>query len=141
MINPIDIRQLIPQRQPIMMVDELVDADEQSAVCRLTVRQDNFFLQSDGTLAETGIIEHMAQTASAHAGFLALQRGSTDEAPIGYIAEVKNFSLLSQPRQGDTLTTTVRTLLQAGNVTAVSAETNAEDRPIATTQLKIALKE
>ncbi len=141
MIDSIDIRQLIPQRQPIMMVDQLVDADEQSAVCQLTIRQDNFFLQSDGTLAETGIIEHMAQTASAHCGFLALQSGSNDEAPIGYIAEVKGFSLLSQPKLGDTLTTTIRTLLSAENVTVVSAETNAQDRPIATTQLKISLKE
>lgn len=141
MIDQIDIWQLIPQRQPIMMVDQLVDADEQSAVCQLTIRQDNFFLQSDGTLAETGIIEHMAQTASAHAGYLALKNGSNDEAPIGYIAEVKNFSLLSHPKQGDVLTTTVRTLLQAGNVTVVSAETAVDGKPIAQTQLKISLKE
>ncbi len=140
MIDYIDIRQLIPQRQPIMMVDALVEADEQSATSRLIIRDNNFFLQEDGCLGEVGLIEHMAQTASAHAGYMAFKQG-VQEAPIGYIGEVKGFCLYMLPKKGDELTTTVQIVLQAGNVTVVNAMTKVDDSLVAETQLKISLKE
>ena len=53
----LNIKQLIPQRSPIMMVDELLCVNGDEAQCRLTVREDNFFLEADGLIAEVGIID------------------------------------------------------------------------------------
>ena len=51
-----DIKNLIPQRSPIMMVDELLEAHDDVARCSLTIREDNFFLEPDDAIAEPGVI-------------------------------------------------------------------------------------
>ena len=63
-METIPIEALIPQRDPILMVDELLEASDDAATTSLTVRDDNFFLDEEGKLAETGLIEHIAQSAS-----------------------------------------------------------------------------
>ena len=39
-----DIKKLIPQRSPIMMVDELLCVNGDEAKCQLTIRNDNYFI-------------------------------------------------------------------------------------------------
>ena len=132
-----NIQALIPQRPPIIMVDELTEADEEQALCQLTVRKDNFFLQSDGTMAETGIIEHIAQSASAYAGHKALQ-GGAKVPPVGYIGEIKNFHLYQLPQVGDQLQTTIVMGPEAQGVTLLHGETLRNGKElVAKTQMKI----
>ena len=80
-----------------MMVDELLCVNGDEAQCRLAVREDNFFLEEDGLIAEVGIIEHIAQSASAFAGYRAVEEEGATEPPVGYIGEVKNFHLTQRP--------------------------------------------
>ena len=92
-----DITRLIPQRAPILMVDALLEAQDDTATTCLTIRPDNYFLDEDGRLDETGLIEHIAQSASALAGYKALRAGAA-QPPVGYIGEVKKFRCLRRPR-------------------------------------------
>ena len=131
-----DIKNLIPQRSPIMMVDELLEAYDDVARCSLTIREDNFFLESDGAIAEPGVIEHIAQSASAFAGYDALHSGAT-EPPVGFIGEVKRFRLYRRPCKGETLVTTITMGPTVGGVTIISGETVSGEETIATTQMKI----
>ncbi len=124
-----------------MMVDELLWAEDDVCACRLTVRGDNFFMEEDGMLAEPGVIEHIAQSASAFAGHRAVCEGAT-EPPVGYIGEVKNFRLSRRPRLGDELTTTITMGATVGGVTIISGETvDAGGEPVAETQMKIFVRE
>ena len=133
----LNIKQLIPQRSPIMMVDELLCVNGDEAQCRLTVREDNFFLEADGLIAEVGIIEHIAQSASAFAGYRAIEAGAT-EPPVGYIGEVKNFHLSQRPAVGDVLITTITMGPTVDGVTIISGECKREDgEAIADTRMKI----
>ncbi len=135
------IEEFIPQRSPIMMVDELLWAEDDVCACRLTVREDNFFIEQDNMLAEPGVIEHIAQSASAFAGYRAVLEGAT-EPPVGYIGEVKNFRLYRRPRLGDVLTTTISMGDTVGGVTIIYGTTLAKDEaPIAETQMKIFVRE
>ena len=131
-----DIKNLIPQRSPIMMVDELLEAHDDVASCSLTIREDNFFLESDGAIAEPGVIEHIAQSASAFAGYDALHSGAT-EPPVGFIGEVKRFRLYRRPCKGETLVTTITMGPTVSGVTIISGETVSGEETIATTQMKI----
>ena len=83
-----DIKQLIPQREPFIMVDEIEVSDDTHAVTALAVRSGNYFMLPDGTMSETGLIEHIAQSCSALMGCLAL---GMENPPIGLIGEVKHF--------------------------------------------------
>ena len=133
----LNIKQLIPQRSPIMMVDELLCVNGDEAQCRLTVREDNFFLEADGLIAEVGIIEHIAQSASAFAGYRAIEAGAT-EPPVGYIGEVKNFHLSQRPAVGDVLITTITMGPTVDGVTIISGECKREDgEAVADTRMKI----
>lgn len=135
------IEDLIPQRLPIMMVDELLWAEDDVCACRLLVRADNFFLEEDGMMAEPGVIEHIAQSASAFAGYRAVCNGA-EEPPVGYIGEVKNFRLCRRPRLGDVLTTTITMGATVGGVTIIHGTTCAADgETVAETQMKIFVRE
>ena len=80
------IKELIPQRHPIMMVDTFYDATEMECNTGLTILKDNIFCEN-GSLLEPGIIEHIAQSASAHAGYKEKLKNSPNP-PVGYIGEV-----------------------------------------------------
>ncbi len=135
-----DIKSLIPQREPVLLVDALDGADGDTARTRLTVRRDNDFVGDDGTLAEPGLVEHIAQSASAFAGYKALEAGAT-EPPVGYIGEVKKFRCLRCPRVGEELQTTVTFGPEVGGVTALAGETCVGEETVAVTQMKIYVAE
>ena len=90
-----DIKSLIPQREPILLVDALVGVEGDMARTQLTVRRDNSFVGDDGLLAEPGLIEHIAQSASAFAGYKAMEAGASRTAGRLYrrSEEVSLFSL------------------------------------------------
>ena len=131
------IEQLIPQRDPIVMVDALVEADgSERAVCRLLVTPGNYFVDENGLLAEAGLVEHIAQSASAFAGYLSRQAGA-EEPPVGYIGEVKKFHCYRRPAVGEQLTTLITRGVEVGGVSIVSGEVRVGDELVADTQLKI----
>ena len=123
-----------------MMVDELLKVVGDECTCRLTVREDNFFLEEDGQMAEPGVIEHIAQSASAFAGYRAVAEGAT-EPPVGYIGEVKNFRLYLRPRLGDDLQTTITMGATVAGVTIINGTTFVGEETIAETQMKIFVRE
>ena len=123
-----------------MMVDELLKVVGDECTCRLTVREDNFFLEEDGQMAEPGVIEHIAQSASAFAGYRAVAEGAT-EPPVGYIGEVKNFRLYRRPRLGDDLQTTITMGATVAGVTIINGTTLVGEETIAETQMKIFVRE
>ena len=133
---PID--RLIPQRAPILMVDRLLEAQDDTARTCLTIRPDNFFLDEDGCLDETGLIEHIAQSASALAGYKALRAGAS-RPPVGYIGEVKRFRLLRRPQRGETVITAISFGAETGGITLLTGETRVGDETVATTQMKISI--
>ncbi len=135
-IGNIDIQRLIPQRAPIRMVDRLVSCADGTATTELTIQPDNFFIEDDGLMAETGLIENIAQSASAMAGAEAVEAGATNP-PVGYIGEVKNFRLHRRPAPGERLTTTIVKGPEVEGVTILSGRTESAGETLAETQMKI----
>lgn len=139
-MEQIPITRLIPQRDPIRMVDALESCGEGQAVTIFEVKPGNFFLDDDGLLAVPGMVEHIAQSASAMAGYEALQVGA-DNPPVGYIGEVKNFVCHRRPHAGERLTTTIEKGPEVEGVTIVRGETRVGDEVVAETQMKIYIDE
>lgn len=135
-----DIRELIPQRDPICMVDRLLRVEGDVAETCFTVRADNFFLDDDGLLAETGVMEHIAQSASAYAGWRARQRGA-QTAPLGFIGEVKKYRCYRRPAVDEELQTTITLLTEFDGILVIGAETRVADDVVAETQMKVAMEE
>ncbi len=132
----IAIEKLIPQRYPIKVVDSLVEVNGEDAVCQLTLRADNCFIEGDGKMAEPGLIEHIAQSASAFAGYRAVSSGAT-EPPLGYIGEVKGFQCHYRPSLGETLLTTISMGPEIDGITLISGVVKSGDKVVAETRMKI----
>ena len=132
------IFQLIPQRPPIVMVDVVYSADEMSAETGLTVHEDNIFVR-DGRFREPGLIEHIAQSAAALAGYGSFARG--EEPKLGYIGEIKDCNLFALPSIGEELRTTIRLVTEVAGIRLISAETKVNDEIVAACLMKIFLKE
>ena len=130
-----ELFKLMPQRNPIVMVDKILDAEGDVAHTGLTVTDRNYFLEEDGRMAEPGLIEHIAQSASAFKGHKALLAG--EPLPIGYIGEVKKFHCYVRPAVGDELTTTVTLGAEVNGVTLMTGETRCGEVLVADTQMKI----
>ena len=139
MMEIVDVTKLVPQRAPILMVDRLTDATDDVAVTGFVVKADNYFLDDDGLLAEVGLIEHIAQSASAFAGYKALLAGSS-EPPVGYIGEIKKFHCYRRPAPGEELNTTITMGAEVAGVTIIKGETRVKDETVADAQMKIFIK-
>ena len=133
-----DIKRLIPQREPFMMMDEIEASDGTHAVTALTVLKENYFILYDSTMAETGLIEHIAQSCSALMGLQVLeQENPSEKPPVGLIGEIKRFECMRRPNIGEKVCTTIEFGFTFGNVTMATGESRVGDETIAKAQLKI----
>jgi predicted hotdog family 3-hydroxylacyl-ACP dehydratase len=131
------IKELIPQRDPVIMIDAFYDATESEADTGLTIARNTFFC-NDGLLTEPGLIEHIAQSASAFAGYKA--KLANQPAPLGFIAEVRKCRIHFLPKAGNELRTHLRILSEALGVSLLTAETKVNSETVVQCQMKIFIK-
>jgi 3-hydroxyacyl-[acyl-carrier-protein] dehydratase len=114
-----NIQQYIPQRAPMVMIDDLVEVSSVHATTRLAIRNENIFLER-GCLGEPGMVENIAQTAAVQAGYQFKVKDIP--VPIGYIAAVKNLQIYRNPELGSSITTSVRITNQVLDVTVAEGK-------------------
>lgn len=132
---PIDIIEtLIPQRRPFVMIDKLLGVTEASTTTGFTIKPDNIFVEN-GVFKEPGLVENIAQTAAASAGYVA----HTENQPVkvGYIGAVNGLQIFSLPKVGDELITEITTENQIFDVTLISGKITCNGHLIAQCKMKI----
>lgn len=132
------IKKLIPQREPIIMVDSIFDHEEGKVIGGLVVKKDSIFIENN-QLKEPGILEHMAQTVALYTGYQFYIRN--ESAPIGYIGSMKSIEINRLPKVNETLRTTATILHEVMGVTLVSIETKIEEEVIAKGEMKTVIAE
>lgn len=137
-IQQIDIRTLLPQRPPILMVDRLLSADDKRTETELLVRADNIFVEN-GMLKAYAIIENMAQTCAAQLGYADVYVNGHNDVRIGYIGSVKRMQIDDSPRVGESLRTRMEVVEDFGDLKLVTAESFVNNHRIAVAELTIAL--
>jgi predicted hotdog family 3-hydroxylacyl-ACP dehydratase len=85
-----NILDLIPQRQPMVLIDQLISVGENSASGRLFIRESNVFC-AGGYFQEGGLMEFIAQTAAAWKGYRQLSQ--QEGVNPGFIGAIKNLSV------------------------------------------------
>lgn len=129
-----EVMELIPQRPPVIMVDKLLYNDEVRTISGFTILEENIFSEG-GVLKEPGIIENIAQTAAARAGYY--YKSKNEKPPIGFIGAVKNLFINFLPEVGKELVTEVKVETEVMNATVISAEVKCEDKIVAGGEMKI----
>jgi len=132
-----EITKYIPQRFPIVMIHQLIEASNSHAVTQLLIQPENIFVWK-GFFTEPGLVENIAQTAAVHVGFQCVQQNLP--IPIGYIASIKNLIIHSLPKQEVTLTTSVKITNKVMDVTVAEGRVEADGVLLCSCEMRIFAK-
>ena len=114
-----EVFNLIPQKQPMAMVDGLIAHDETTTTSRLALNKQNIFCKN-GFFYEPGLIENIAQTVALRAGYIA---NKNDVDPkLGFIGAVKRMHIFELPCDTDILHTKITVLNQLMNASIINGE-------------------
>ncbi len=103
----IDIKNFLPHRPPMLMVNNIISIDSESVSAEFHIERDCIFVEK-GRLTETGLIENAAQACSAIVGqsyFEVDDLEGEGNKIIGYISAIKKVEILQLPQVEDTLIT------------------------------------
>lgn len=127
----------IPQRLPFVMIDTLLYADENIVQTVFTVTAENVLVMN-GIFSEAGLLENIAQTAAARAGYMALQENKP--VKLGYICSVKNFEIFHLPEINAELVTEVKIETQVAGIIKVAGVVTHNSIRIAQCEMNILIK-
>jgi len=131
---PEDILSLIPQRPPFVMVDKLLSSDENSTQTTFRVNEENV-LVVNGEFSEAGLMENIAQTAAARAGYMAIM--VNNPVVVGYIGAIKNLEIFDLPEINDELVTEVKVKDQVFDMIVITGTVRCNDKLIAQCEMNI----
>ena len=106
-----DLERLLPHRPPMVFVDDVERADEESCVARWTVPGESPWVE-DGRLLRAAFIEIAAQTAALHAGLAGAESGGP--ARRGHLGMVAYFRIHGDAVVGDVLRSSARRVAAFG---------------------------
>lgn len=111
-----NLKKLLPHREPMMMVDTLLEFSAGRATVGFTILKDNLFV-ANNEFSETGLIEHMAQAAALYTGY----KNYADNQPAkeGFIASIKTISIQQLPKVNEYLKTEVAIVYELMHLTTV----------------------
>ena len=132
------IKKLIPHREPMIMVDSLLEFNDGEALVGFTILKDNIFVNND-EFSETGLIEHMAQAAALYIGFK--NHAKEQSAKEGFIASIKKLNIQKLPKVDQTITTDVSIIHEIMHMSTVKLSTFSNGIEIANAQMNTVLKE
>jgi predicted hotdog family 3-hydroxylacyl-ACP dehydratase len=126
--------ELIPQREPFVLVDEIIECSGERTLTRFSF-DSSHILCRDGLLLEAGIIENFAQSAAAGAGYHFVSQGL--DIPIGFIGSVDKLKINFRPSAGDLVETEITVAHKVMSVTVVDCISKVKDQVVATCKMKI----
>ena len=132
-----NILSLIPQRPPFIMIDKLLYCGEKISRSALLISDDNIFVEK-GEFREPGLVENIAQTAAARAGYISQKENK--QVLTGYIGSIKNLEIHALPKTGDELVTQITIENQIFEVTLISGEITCNGKVMAQCEMKIFIK-
>jgi predicted hotdog family 3-hydroxylacyl-ACP dehydratase len=129
----INLLELLPQRPPMVMIDELTHCDQTSATAVKTFSKHDYGAAEEGVL-EPALIECLAQTMAAAYGLIARSAG---EAPaIGMLVGVSNFRFHRRAAIGKILELSTSLLKRLGPLSLIKGSIRQDGVLIAEGELK-----
>ena len=131
-----DIKTVIPQREPFIMVDDIIEATPLSCETNFTVEPTNIFLK-DGLLQEPALLENIAQTCAAGFGFV--RRTGNEKPGLGFIGGISKVLVHQLPKVFSMINTKVSVIYQLQNIYLVKGENFCNGEKLLECELKIVL--
>jgi len=133
-----DIKSVIPQREPIIMIDKILNHSDEKTSTSLTIKETNIFVEED-IFQSSGLIEHIAQSSAARMGIQTTKEGK--KPLLGYIASIRNMMINRLPKVGETILTEIIITNQINNIIVVKGESKVENIVVSSCELKVFIEE
>lgn len=134
-IENIRIEDLIPHRDRMKLVDEILDINDQAARTSSVVTGD-WPLDEAGMLSPLIMVELVAQTAGVHEGWKARREGK--DGAKGWLVGIKKADFFTDAiAPGTVLTTTVRTLYALQPYAVFTGTVEAASEVLAQVELQV----
>ena len=134
-----EILKYLPQRPPFVLVDNLLGFTSDSASSAFKIDASHLLVE-DNLLTDSGLIENMAQTTALIPGANAQKEGK--EAPVGFIAVVKDVTIEKYPEVGEEIFTVSKIISRVMQMEIAEAViTNQNKETLAKAELRIFLQE
>jgi predicted hotdog family 3-hydroxylacyl-ACP dehydratase len=137
LIEKSNIKKYIPQREPFIMVDSLVSADETGFLSNFEVDSNNVLLDKE-VLSESALAENIAQTCAAGFGYLASLE-EEGEAKLGFIGAITKMEVIAEVGANTKVETRVNILNTFETIHLVEGVASANGKEIVKCQMKIVL--
>lgn len=141
---PIEIRDFLPHRAPMLMVDQIDYIDSQSVETTFFVPEDCIFTEN-GFLNESGLIENAAQTCSAIVAQDYFEEGKEKVKLIGFIGAIKKLSIKALPLIHQTLLTKAQLISKMNTddfaLCLIQCEVFSADKLLMKTTMNLIIKE
>jgi predicted hotdog family 3-hydroxylacyl-ACP dehydratase len=127
---------LIPHQEPMRWIDNLIACTDTTAAAEVCFGLDHFAV-TDGQVAESALVECMAQTAAAALGYRARASGATGPPAAGMLAAISNFRVERTVVAGECLRIEVCDLKRFGPMLLIAGTIRCQDRPVAQAELTL----
>jgi len=132
------IEELLPQKPPFVMVDQLTEYEQGCAETLFEIKEDNVMVK-DGILTTSGLMENVAQTSAARIGYY-YKYVLRQPVKMGYIGAVRGMKVMRFPAVGETIRTRISVIAEAFGMVAFAATiTDAQGIEIARADMKTAI--
>ncbi|MGB6150913.1 MAG: ABC transporter permease [Pricia sp.] len=104
----INIKNFLPHREPMLMATTTPYLDEDSVITHFDITENCIFLDANGYLSETGLIENAAQASTAIVGQSYFEDDDLEGAGnsiMGYISAIKKAEISELPKVNELLVT------------------------------------
>ena len=133
-----EVKLIIPQREPIIMIDEIVNHSDVKTTTSLTINKTNIFVE-ENIFQSSGLIENMAQSSAARMGIQTNKEGN--KPLLGYIASIKNLMVNRLPEVGEKILTEIIIVNKINNIIVIKAEGKVDNIIISSCDLKVFIEE
>lgn len=135
MFLPVDVAQVIPHQQPMLLIDNLLEVKERASVSEMTVRDDMIFVDQNGRLDEAAYPEIISQAVAAQEGFRRF--GGRNPLVEGFLLGIKNLEILDTSYAGDNLRIFLYKKTRFGDFGILNGEIFRDDTLIARGEIKV----
>jgi len=141
--NHINIQDFLPHREPMLMVDRILEISKEEVITSFRIQPDNIFVDKR-FLVESGLIENVAQTCSAITGQDFGDEIRNHEDPgskvIGFITNIKKVKIHELPPVGSEIISKAQLNSQFGDICTISCLTYLEDRLLVEAEISLFIK-
>lgn len=138
--NLINIHNFLPHREPMLMVDYILELTPEKVITSFEITSDNIFVYNDH-FSEAGLIEHSAQTSSSILGQSFFENPESNTKVIGFITNIKKIEVFGSPKVGDKIISKASLISKYENICQIFCETFLDDELLIRTEISLFIRE